>query len=110
MPRNIKIALNLAKASRTSRPKASNSPRCRECSFYDAKRAWCPILGSVRLGEAGMCDYGKRKRASECVMRTPSWKTLHTPSVRVGEEETGIGRRAESAANFEPLKERKNHA
>lgn len=111
--RKVKIVLDLAKASRTTRPKAVNSPRCRDCSCYDAQRVWCPILGSVRLADAGMCDYGRRKRASEFTMNTPSFRSkrnLHTPSVPVGEEKTGIGRRAESAANFKPLKERKNHA
>lgn len=70
MGRVIKVSMDLAKAARESRPRTVRAPRCGECPCYDAKRSWCPILASVRLAPAAMCEYGKRKRQSQAVARS----------------------------------------
>lgn len=70
MGRVIKVSMDLAKAARESRPRTARTPRCAECPCYDAKRSWCPILASVRLPVAAMCEYGKRKRQSQATIKS----------------------------------------
>lgn len=54
---------------RPRRAARANEPRCRECPAWDRSH-WCRIGARIADPDAGMCDYGRRKRVAEAVTKS----------------------------------------
>lgn len=45
----------------------ANEPCCRDCVVWD-KSCWCKVSARPAMPNAGMCEYGRRRRNSQMSM------------------------------------------